>query len=229
MIEYTDKAKLLGVIFNNRMTTSDNTKNIETKSYKRMWIIKRLANLGCPQDDLLMTYVRQIRSICEFAAPFWGPMITLDESRRIERIQRTALHIILGPEFTCYSRALETTGMERLDYRREVLIKKFAIKTANNEKFAHWFIRSKEPVRNTRSEVKNWREVYTRTEKYKKSAIPHMTNILNNMEESELKGDELVCDQCNLSFSNRNNLKLHSRFKHKEDGNLPIWSNKTII
>ena len=110
-IEYTDKAKLLGVIINERMTTSDNTKNIETKSYKRMWIIKRLANLGCSKDDLLMTYVRQIRSICEFASPFWGPMITLDESRRIERIQRTALHIILGPEFTCYSRAMEITGM----------------------------------------------------------------------------------------------------------------------
>ena len=100
------------MVINDSMTTWDNTRNIETKAYRRIWILKRLVNLGCPKDDLIMVYTRQVRTVCEFAAPFWGTMITQEEARRIERIQRTALHVILGESFTSYKDALLVCGIK---------------------------------------------------------------------------------------------------------------------
>ena len=147
IIEYVDKAKLLGVVINSKMNTWDNTENIEKKAYKRMWILKRLASLGCSKEDLTMTYIRQIRSVCEFAAPYWGPMMTKDESRRLERIQHTALHIILEESYVKYESALLSASLDRLDTRREMLITRFALQTVKNPKFQNWFEKTVSPKR----------------------------------------------------------------------------------
>ena len=66
VVEYTNNTKLLGVVINKKLSTWDNTKYIESKAYRCIWIIKRLGSLGCGRDDLVMTYVRIVRSVCEF-------------------------------------------------------------------------------------------------------------------------------------------------------------------
>ena len=58
LIEYTSKTKLLGVIINERMTTWDNTAHIESKSYKRIWILKRLERLVVEVQELATVYIR---------------------------------------------------------------------------------------------------------------------------------------------------------------------------
>ena len=77
-----------------------------------------------------------VRSVCEFAVPYWGPLITKKESARIERIQKTSLHVIFGDKFKNYNEALTTCNIKKLSTRRTDLIKNFAIKTATNPKFA---------------------------------------------------------------------------------------------
>ena len=96
-----------------------------------------------------MTYVRQIRSICEFAVPYWGSMLTKEESRRIERVQRTALHVIMGESFIDYKNALLACGLERLDERRMKLIISFAKKTAKTLNLHTGFCRIKKVIENT--------------------------------------------------------------------------------
>ena len=148
-IEYTRETKLLGVIINDNLNTWDNTKHIENKCYKRIWMLRRLANLGCGKDDLVMTYVRQIRSICEFAVPYWGSMLTKEESRRIERVQRTALHVIMGESFIDYKNALLACGLERLDERRMKLIISFAKRLQKTLNLHTGFCRIKKVIENT--------------------------------------------------------------------------------
>ena len=228
LIEYTSKTKLLGVIINERMTTWDNKAHIESKSYKRIWILKRLERLGCEVQELVTVYIRLVRSVTEFAVPYWGPMITVEESRRLERIQRTALHVILGDRFQTYSNALDITGLERLDIRRQSLIKKFAMKTKSNPKFAHWFEKEHEWVNRTRQIKKTWKEVVTRTERYKRSAIPVMTSLLNDMETVGGDKESIVCQVCSMSFSSKRNMSLHRRFIHLDGGHWPDWSNKVM-
>ena len=71
-----------------------NTQYIIKRAYSRIWILKRLYNLGASQSQMLDVYIKQIRSVLELAVPAWHPSLTLEEKIIIERVQKTALHII---------------------------------------------------------------------------------------------------------------------------------------
>ena len=91
-------------------------------------------------------------------------MICGKESSRIERIQKTALHVILGNEFGSYSAALSRTKLVRLDIRKEQLISNFSVKTAKNGKFAEWFRKNVGQNRTIRLKQPTYREEFIRTE-----------------------------------------------------------------
>ena len=75
-IEVVEQYKLLGQIIRTDMKTISNTENICTKAYKRMWIVRKLKELGCETSELLDVLRQQVLSVTEQAIPFWGPMIT---------------------------------------------------------------------------------------------------------------------------------------------------------
>ena len=60
----------------------------------------------------------------------WHSMLTDQNSREIERVQKSALAVILGPSYVCYENALVTVDLERLDVKRVKLSLSFAKKTA---------------------------------------------------------------------------------------------------
>ena len=208
------------------MNTWDNTYYIEGKAYKRIWILKRLKNLGCDLSELIAVYLRMVRSVCEFAVPFWGPLITKKECARIERIQKTSLHVILGDNFKNYSEALLKCNLEKLGTRRTELIKKFAIKTAANPKFTGWFIKNNEALRPSRTILQPYKESMSRTERFKRSPIPHFTRVLNQIGVEASTGELNKCEKCNREFQSRTNLQEHTKFKHHD--NTPDWSNKIM-
>ena len=223
-IAYTRKSKLLGVVITDDLKTIENTKQIETKAYKRIWILRRLASLGCPLQDLITVYTRQVRSVCEFAVPYWATRITKNEDHRIERIQRTALHVIMGDRYESYQNALKVCDLEMLSTRRSDLITKFTIKTVNNPKFKHWF-KENPSMKETRQPGKKYKETRFRTEIYNNSAIPAMTRILNEIENVSCEDqDHMKCIQCNQTFSTKANSILHNRYKHLQNGKDPVWS-----
>ena len=67
---------------------------------------------------------------------------------RGESIQKCALHIILGEDYTGYEAALEMTSCVSLEARRMQICEKFAVKTARSNKCSHWFVPN---VRNAES------------------------------------------------------------------------------
>ena len=164
-IEYIQKTKLLGFILTEDLRTEENTRYIEKKAYMRIWYIKRLLQFGVQVEDLIAVYVRQIRSVCEFAVRYWGPMITQGEVRRLEKIQRTVLHVILGNKYTSYREALLKVNLETLEERRKNLCIKFAAKTSEQQKFRHWFERNSEKCNNTRSVTDPWKLPKIRTDR----------------------------------------------------------------
>ena len=68
--------------------------------------------------------------------------------------------------------------MDTLEDRREALCLKFARKAQKNPKFSHWFQKNEGGV-NTRSEKLPFVSPKSRTRRFKKSAIPHVTDLLN--------------------------------------------------
>ena len=119
----------------------------------------------------------QILSICEFAVPWWGPMITKAESEMLERILKTGLHIILEDKYGSFRKALKLTNLQSLAYRRKAIQTKFAKKAEKHKKHKQWFkLRPKTTTR--QNNFKYW-SVIARTDRLKRSPIPYQTNLLN--------------------------------------------------
>ena len=66
-LEVVDKVTLLGVKLRCDMRFSDNTDFICQKGYARLWMIRRLKNLGASQSELIDIYQKQVRSVLELA------------------------------------------------------------------------------------------------------------------------------------------------------------------
>ena len=133
-IEFVEEMKMLGVVMRGDMKWSSNTKYIVEKGYTRLWILRRLKNHGAGYEDLLDVYMKQVRSVLELAVPAWHPGLTQSDSIDIERVQKAALHIILGNKYSSYSSALKTTQLDSLAARREALCLKFSKKAVKHEK-----------------------------------------------------------------------------------------------
>ena len=103
-------------------------------------------------SELVDVYNKQIRSIFELAVPVWQAGLTKHESNQIERVQRTAFHIILGDAYLYYENALKQLKCDRLSCRRIKLCENFAKKAIKHEQFRNWFRENSEklPVMNTK-------------------------------------------------------------------------------
>ena len=179
-LEVVEELKILGVVVSSNMTWHNNTSYICGKGYARMWMLRNLKRLGTSNEELVDVYYKQCRSVLELAVPAWTPALTSSESNQIERVQKTACAIILGEKYTSYKRALKILNMKTLQVRRSELCLSFAKKAMKSDKFSSWFSFSTINYDKTRSEKDILTLVKTRTDKYKKSPIPYLTNILND-------------------------------------------------
>ena len=138
-LEVVDEVRLLGLILRSDMKWTSNTKNLVSKANKKLWIIRRLKYLGANVTDLLDIYMKQVRSILELAVPAWSGSITLAEQIDIERVQKSAAHIILGEDYLNYKNALRVLNLDSLKDRRGKLCINFAKKAEKDKKFQNWF------------------------------------------------------------------------------------------
>ena len=142
-LEVIKRIRLLGVVLTSDLKFKANTEQISGRAYKKLWMLRRLKYLGANFSDLVDVYVKQIRSILEHAVPVWQSSITLRERVDLERIQKSACHIILGKQYESYHQALPLLGLETLESRRQKLCLRFALKAEKHAKFKAWF----KPVR----------------------------------------------------------------------------------
>ena len=93
----------------------------------------------CNKSDLKKIYILQIRSKLEQSAVVWHSSLTQKCRVKLERVQKSALRIILRDQYVNYRNALEVLGLQSLDERRESLCLKFAKKCLQVEKFKSMF------------------------------------------------------------------------------------------
>ena len=120
----------------------------------------------------------QIRSKLEQSAVVWHSGLT-EKKRDLERVQKSALKIILKDRYKNYKNALNVMNMDSLEVRRENLCLKFAKACVRNEKLSDMF------PRNSKNHLmeKRGRETFyvkkAKTERLRKSAVVNMQNLLN--------------------------------------------------
>ena len=58
-VETLEEMTLLGLIISNDLSWKQNTANMISKAYKKLWMIKRLQNNGANIEDLTDIYIKQ--------------------------------------------------------------------------------------------------------------------------------------------------------------------------
>ena len=178
-IELVEEIRLLGLTLRSDMKWTSNTEQIKKKAYQKLWMMRRLKVLGANQKQLIDVYEKHVRSLLELAVPAWQGSITQSERIEIERVQKAAFHIALGEEYTSYAHALNHFNLDSLEQRRKNLCLKFLKKAETHPKHQKWLKKNCVQV-NTRQDHSKYCEVLARTERFKKSPLGYLTNLLNN-------------------------------------------------
>ena len=134
LLEEVKECRLLGLTLTNQLSWHQNTQNIVKKANTRMIILQKLYSFNLPTEEMLNIYILFIRCMVEYCCVVWHSSITVEEGYSIERVQKTALRIILRENYTDYSSALQVTGLDRLHDRRTKLSLAFAKKCLKNNK-----------------------------------------------------------------------------------------------
>ena len=66
-IEIVEKTKLLGLVVRSDLRWHDNTEKMCAKAYNRLWAVRQLKRYGASIEDLVDVWVKQGRSLLEYA------------------------------------------------------------------------------------------------------------------------------------------------------------------
>ena len=136
------------------------------------------------KNDLKHIYKTFIRSRLEFSCELWHSSLSKTNETDIERVQKSALKVILKNKYKDYESALKLLDMESLYKSRSKLCLNFAQKCLKIENFKKLFPHKKTKHDMKKRNVEKFLINNIVTERYKRSAIPAMKKMLN---EEELK------------------------------------------
>ena len=153
-----------------------------------MQLLNTAANFTSNVQYLKSIYRIYVRSILEQSAVVWHSSLTSQNKRDLERVQKAAVRVILKDKYTTYKQGLKVLKSDTLEKRRELLCLRFAKNCTKNEKVRNFF-----PKRITHHKMKKrksekFKRNKARTNRYQKSAIPYMQQLLNadNEEKNEM-------------------------------------------
>ena len=171
--------KLLGTTITSDLRWNENTRNIVKDSNKRMQFLHRASKFTNNVWDLKKIYMLQVRSKLEQSAVVWHSSLTQKNISDLERVQKSALKLILKERYIDYKNALNVMKMDTLAIRREKLCLKFAKDCVRNEKLHDMFPKNKKfHLMDMRSSYK-FVVKKAKTERLQRSAIVNMQKLLN--------------------------------------------------
>ena len=141
--------------------------------------MNRAAGFSSSKNDLKQIYLTFVRSILEQSAVVWHSSLTEKNTRDLERVQKAAVRVILGKDYTNYKNGLKKLNMERLTKRREKICLRFAKNCLKNEKVRNMFPKNVTEHKMKTRKSKGFKVQLAKTKRYKNSAIPYMVNLLN--------------------------------------------------
>ena len=183
-VEVLNSTKLLGTIVSDDLCWDLNTSNIVRKANARMELLRRVASFGTSVEEMKDVYFLFVRSLLEQSATVWHSSLTEENINDLERVQKSAVKIILGEKYVGYKKSLLKLDMENLSDRRIELCLNFAKKCVKNPKTKHMFPENVKKHQMETRMAEKYQVEHANTERFRKSSIIYMQHLLN---ESELK------------------------------------------
>ena len=138
--------------------------------------MRKVSSFGLDKEELKNIYFLFVRSVLEQSATVWHSSLTQENKEDLERVQKSAIRIIMGEEFQGYQKSLDKLDIETLDARRETLCLNFALKTSKSPKMKEMFsLKDKHHDMQTKQPEK-YVVQHANTERLKKSSIIYMQN-----------------------------------------------------
>ena len=147
-----------------------------------MELLRRVASFGTNYEELKNIYTLFVRSLLEQSATVWHSSLTEENKNDLERVQKTALKVILAEKYLSYSHALNLLDLDSLSDRREQLCLSFAQKCTKNPRLKNMFpLNDKKHAMDKRS-FEKYAVQHANTDRLKNSAIIYLQNMLNEQE-----------------------------------------------
>ena len=178
-IDRVSESKILGVWISDNLSWDKNCQQICVKAYSRLQMLTKLKYVGVQTEDLLDIYVLYIRSIAEYCSVAFHSSLTIEQSEKLERIQKTCLRVILGDMYVDYSSALEMSGLDKLSSRRESRCLNFSLKCLKHPRNSRLFPINNLPHAHDVRNSEKFQVNFARTSTYQDSTIPYCQKLLN--------------------------------------------------
>ena len=104
-----------------------------------MQLLRKVSSFCTDYEELKNIYILYVRSILEQSATVWHSSLTEENKNDLERVQKTALKVILGDSYMSYENALKILDIETLNDRRIDLCLNFARKSSKHPKMKWMF------------------------------------------------------------------------------------------
>ena len=144
-----------------------------------MELLRRILNFGASVDDLKNIYILYVRTLLEQSCSVWHSGLTEENTQDLERVQKSALKIILKDSYQSYENALNKLDIETLEDRRKVLCLQFAKKCLNNNKMKQYLPKNqKTHIMSTRN-PEHFQVNHFNTGRLRDSPIIYMQKLLN--------------------------------------------------
>ena len=105
LLEEVSECRLLGLTFNNQLSWVQNSEKIVKRANAKMIMLQKLYEFNVTVEEMINIYLLFIRSMLEYCCVVWHSSISEDDCSSIERVQKTALRIILKEDYLDYQPA----------------------------------------------------------------------------------------------------------------------------
>jgi hypothetical protein len=144
-----------------------------------MELLRKISPFGVNWEEMKNIYILYIISLLEQSCTVWHSSLTDENSQDLERVQKSALKIILQENYKSYELALEALDLESLKDRRENLCLQFAKKCLGHEEMRSMFQTNNKIHQMETRFAENYEVNHANTERLKNSPVIYMQRLLN--------------------------------------------------
>ena len=98
-IEIVDKMKILGTIITDKLTWTENCKELISRVNKRMLLLKQTLSFGATREEMVHLWILYCRSVLEQSAVVWSSSLTQENKDDLERTQKSFAKLVLKDEY----------------------------------------------------------------------------------------------------------------------------------
>ena len=171
--------KLLGITIQDDLKWDIHVENTVSKASRKLYTLCILKKCKTPIEDMVIVFCCYIRPVLEYACPVWHTSLTEAQANKLEFVQKRALRIIMGRDYTGYDEALKVCKLPSLSSRRDTLLENFGIKMFHSVKHRHLLPPTKASTSSRQlRDMSGLCTIRCHTERYRKSTIPFLARNL---------------------------------------------------